>query len=290
MEITGHKKSSGHVEIDGLHYSLDELDVELKASSKIWEFGRVDQVDIQGDHLIRLLRDTHTLVFFSLGENKYGQAKIDGKRVMHGGRLHGKIDILPKGSEFSAAYVGGHFSATVMSIDSKLATLLPSAGDTLDLKPQTQLNDNFLRMMCEQFIHASDPLLQESLLMTLLVYMSRKSFEPQVSTGFNLGKKRKLIDYVEEHLENYISVSDLANEVGLSVFHFLRLFKTTFSITPYQYILQRRTTRAKILLTLTNESIEIISFKCGFNGGSQFSQTFSRIVGVTPSAFRKSLL
>lgn len=282
------KEKHGIVEISGLDYELDEQNVALKVESKIWKSGRIDQIDIEGNHLINLVRDTHTLVFFNQGENKHGHARIDGKRVLHGGRLHGKIDIMPRDSEFSAEYIGGHFSATVMSIDSTLSEIISGAGQTFELKPQTQLNDNFLRVMCEQFLYASDPLLQESLLLTLFIYMSRKSFEPQFSTGFNSAKKRKLIDYVEENLGNSISIGELANEVEFSVFHFLRLFKISFRVTPYQYILHWRIARAKKLLTHTDESIETIGFKCGFNGGSRFSQTFSRIAGVTPSAFRRS--
>ncbi|WMI97570.1 AraC family transcriptional regulator [Pseudomonas chlororaphis subsp. aurantiaca] len=276
----------GQFDLGGLRY---DLETTLEAESSIWDFGRVDKIQIQGDHLVQLKRDSHSLVFFSQGENQHGHARIDGKRVPHGGKLQGKIDIIPKGSEFTSTYRGGYFSAAVMSIEPRLAELLPSYQGVLEIKPYLQLNDNLMRMMCEQFIHVSDPLLQESMLMTLLVYMSRKSFEPQVGAGFNLARKTKLIDYVEEKLEGPISIGQLANEVGGSVFHFLRVFKLSFGITPYQYILQRRVERARILLSHTDHSIEIVGFKCGFSSSSKFSQTFSRIAGTSPSAFRKSL-
>lgn len=155
--------------------------------------------------------------------------------------------------------------------------------------PQTQVNDNFLRMMCEQFIHARDPLLRESLLLTLLVYLSRKPLEPTSMGGFNLGKRRRLIDYVEAHLERNISISDLAAQANCSVFHFVRLFRRSFDVTPYQYILQRRVERAKALLSCGSDSMERVASQCGFNSASQFSQTFSRIAGCSPSAFRKNL-
>lgn len=93
----------GTVDLGGLCYELDAL---LEIESQTWDFGRVDQIRIHGDHRVRLQRDTHSLVFFSEGENQFGQAHFDGRRVLHGGRLHGKIDVVPKGSEFCASYVG----------------------------------------------------------------------------------------------------------------------------------------------------------------------------------------
>ncbi|MBH3429138.1 helix-turn-helix domain-containing protein [Pseudomonas alkylphenolica] len=278
--------NGGRIDLEGLHY---ELEAPLQVSSQTWDFGRVDQIEIQGDHLIKLNRSTHSLVFFSQGENQFGQARVDGKIVPHGGRLRGKIDVLPKGSEFKAAYEGSMFCATVMSIDPRLAELLPSSDGRLDLKAQTQLNDNFIQMMCGQFTHASDPLLRESILMTLLVYMSRKPLTPQTTTGFNPIKKARLADYIEEHLQTKISVGSLAAIAAVSQFHFLRLFKQSFNVTPYQYILSRRIARAKILLAHTSDAIDSIGYECGFSSASQFSQAFSRCVGLSPSSFRKTL-
>lgn len=286
MEIQ--RTDEGEIDLAGIQY---ELDAKLESESSIWKFGRVDQITILGDHRINLQRDTHSLVFFRQGQNHEKFVSVDGKKIAHDSSpLAGKIDVLPKGSQYTSNYVGGTFSATVMSIDPSLADLLPSSDGVLDLIPQTQLSDNFLRMMCEQFIHASDPLLRESLLMTLLVYLSRKSMEPQVSSGFHSAKKRKLIEYVEDHLEHPISISDLANQAAVSTFHFLRLFKLSFGITPYQYILQRRVERAKVLLTHTDDRIDTVGYKSGFSSASQFSQTFSRVAGISPSAFKKSLI
>lgn len=280
------QSDEGLIDLLGLKY---EFDTPLRIESQTLDFGRIETIGFEGNHLVQIQRDTHSLVFFSDGENERGHARVDGKQIAHGGRLRGKIDVLPSGSEFSATYVGKGFKASLLSIDPRLAQYLPSLEGELDLKPRTQISDAFMRMMCEQFIHANDPLLKESLLMTLLVYMSRRPLEPQMATGFSAGKKKRLVDYVEDHLEQPISVSELAAEVGVSVFHFVRLFKLAFAVTPYQYILQRRVERARILLSHTTHSIEMVGFKCGFNSGSQFSQTFSRIVGQSPSAFKKSL-
>ncbi|WP_456022121.1 helix-turn-helix domain-containing protein [Pseudomonas protegens] len=275
----------GKVDIFGLNY---DLGVKLTTRTKLLDFGRTDQIVIHGDHLINFKRDTHhSLVFFREGENLNGEARLDGKRVSHRGRLKGKIDVMPAGAEFSADYIGDIFNATVLSIDPGLADLLPSSSGVLDFTPQMQLNDNFLQMMCEQFTQAHDPLLQESLLMTLLVYLSRTSLEPQTSTGLSICKKRILTDYVEEHLANSISIKKMSELVNVSTFHFSRLFKASFGASPYQYILKRRVERAKILLSHTTDRIEVIGFKCGFNGGSQFSQTFSRLTNMSPSAYRK---
>ncbi|MCK3838870.1 MULTISPECIES: AraC family transcriptional regulator [Pseudomonas] len=276
----------GVIDVSGLQF---ESDVAMRIESHVLGYARVETFALEGDHRVQIQRDIHSLVFFSQGENERGYARVNGRKIPHGGQLRKRIDVLPSGLEYSGAYVGKGLKASILSIDPRLSRCMPSLEGGLDLKLRTQLNDAFMWTIYEQFMHASDPLLKESLSMTLLIYISRKSLDTPVSTGFGAGRKRRLVDYVEEHLEQPISISELADEVGVSVFHFLRLFKLAFFITPYQYILQRRVERAKVLLSHTTYSIEMVGFKCGFNSGSQFSQTFSRAVGQSPSAFRKSL-
>jgi AraC-like DNA-binding protein len=59
---------------------------------------------------------------------------------------------------------------------------------------------------------------------------------------------QRVLDCIEAHLDDSLSIETLAAEAGLSVFHFVRTFSATFHVTPHQYVQARRAARAKSLL------------------------------------------
>lgn len=85
-----------------------------------------------------------------------------------------------------------------------------------------------------------------------------------------------------------IALADVAREVGLSPFHFLRLFACVVGITPHQYLVRSRLRRAAHLLAHDVHSITDIAFDVGFGDLSNFVRTFRRAAGVSPRAFRQS--
>jgi transcriptional regulator GlxA family with amidase domain len=99
---------------------------------------------------------------------------------------------------------------------------------------------------------------------------------------------RRVRDYVESHLRGNLSLETLAATSGLSMYHFLREFKRSQGVTPHHYLLQRRIERARELLTRTDLSMSEIAFACGFSDQSHFGRRFRELVGVPPSAFRRS--
>jgi AraC-like DNA-binding protein len=106
--------------------------------------------------------------------------------------------------------------------------------------------------------------------------------------GAMIGAKRfkPVIDYIESSLEQELSLYDLASIVGLSVFHFARAFKSTYGVAPYRYIVQRRITRAKTLLSTTDDTVTAIAFHVGFSSKSRFTQLFAKLTGSTPTQYR----
>ncbi|WP_245917788.1 helix-turn-helix transcriptional regulator [Alteribacillus bidgolensis] len=69
-------------------------------------------------------------------------------------------------------------------------------------------------------------------------------------------------------------MNDIASEVNLSPYYFLRVFKKSMGETPINYLIQLRLNEAKYLLHHTNLSIAEIAYKCGFNSESHFITTF----------------
>lgn len=92
--------------------------------------------------------------------------------------------------------------------------------------------------------------------------------------------------YIEKNYKSNLPLENIANHVGLSRYHFSRLFKQELSVSPHQYIISLRLKFAKQTLMDTTESIENIAFACGFSTPSHFIDCFKKNVGMTPFAFR----
>ncbi|ODN65875.1 Exoenzyme S synthesis regulatory protein ExsA [Methylobrevis pamukkalensis] len=99
----------------------------------------------------------------------------------------------------------------------------------------------------------------------------------------------RLLEFVEAHLEDDLSVEDLAKALDLSRFHFSRIFRTTTSQSPYQFLLERRIRRSTDLLRSSTLSIAEIATKCGFRSVPQFEEAFRRGIGVRPIRYRADL-
>jgi AraC family transcriptional regulator len=102
-------------------------------------------------------------------------------------------------------------------------------------------------------------------------------------------QQKRVANFIEEHLAERISLSMLANLVGLSPFHFVRSFKRSFGEPPHRYYTGRRIERAKVSLANPRVPITEVAFDVGFNGSSAFSTTFRRTTGQTPTDYRRSL-
>ena len=106
--------------------------------------------------------------------------------------------------------------------------------------------------------------------------------------GLSAGQIRLVVDYMESHLNEKTMIAELAKLVGLTRFHFIRSFKQSVGVPPHQFMIQRRVERAKEMLAERSNSIADVAACSGFNSSIQLSRAFRRVVGVTPSEFRRS--
>ena len=93
-------------------------------------------------------------------------------------------------------------------------------------------------------------------------------------------------EWIEAHAAEPVALDDVAREVGLGTFHFLRVFGSVFGVTPHQYLIGARLRRAAHLLVSTAQPITDIAYDVGFNDLSNFVRTFHATAGVSPRAFR----
>lgn len=109
---------------------------------------------------------------------------------------------------------------------------------------------------------------------------------PDLTANVGSVRFKRVVDFIEAHLESDIGLFELSALAGLSVRHFSHAFKAAAGMTPHRYILRRRIERAKNLLRTTGETIEAIAERVGFSNQRQFSRTFARLTGSMPSAYR----
>jgi AraC family transcriptional regulator len=92
--------------------------------------------------------------------------------------------------------------------------------------------------------------------------------------------------WIDAHAHQSLDLNRAARVVGLSAFHFLRLFAVVLGVTPHQYLVRSRLRRAARLLADDDRSITDVAFEVGFGDLSNFVRTFHRAAGVSPRRFR----
>lgn len=99
---------------------------------------------------------------------------------------------------------------------------------------------------------------------------------------------RRVLDCIEAHLDENLSIETLAAEAGLSVFHFVRSFSATFHATPHQYVQARRAARAKSLLARRTPP-SAAAAAAGLTDQSHLNRWFKRAYGVTPAQYQQQI-
>lgn len=99
-------------------------------------------------------------------------------------------------------------------------------------------------------------------------------------------KIKLVLNYINDHYSEDISINTLAELCEYSEYHFMRFFKKHIGLTCVQYINNLRLEKSSILLTSTNNAIMDISLEVGFDNLSYFNKLFKRKYNLTPKEFR----
>lgn len=137
----------------------------------------------------------------------------------------------------------------------------------------------------------ADRLYAEALADALAVHFLRRYAACRPPTGAGLSglskpKLRRTIAYIEAHLAQELSVTELAVVAQTSPAYFARLFRQATGQTPHQYVLRCRIEHAKRFLRETEWSITEIGHHVGFTDQSYFTAVFRKHVATTPKAYR----
>jgi len=168
---------------------------------------------------------------------------------------------------------------------------------TPQLREVSGEKDNVLSMLLEQLRseltarHRPSPLFVQSIAQSLAIHLVRTYTDPNAKGRDQRGglpsfKLRRVTELLEAHLDEEFSLDRLAREVGVSEFHFCRLFKKTTGFTPSRYFIRMRMEKARRLLRETTKNVIEVGLDVGYSSPSHFAQIFRREVGIPPSAYR----
>jgi transcriptional regulator GlxA family with amidase domain len=110
---------------------------------------------------------------------------------------------------------------------------------------------------------------------------------PPTAAGLPRENLQQVIDYINMHLDEDISLAQMANHLCMSQYHFARLFKQAMGVTFHVYLVGQRVGRAKQLLRQEEQlNILEIADQCGFANPSHLAKQFREHTGLTPRQFR----
>jgi AraC family transcriptional regulator len=160
----------------------------------------------------------------------------------------------------------------------------PTAANLLEILSREAVQDSAsARLFMEQAI---------DLLCTRLV-LGHSSLEalpaPTARRGLADWQVRRVTGFMRDNLDRQIGLDDLANLVNLSRFHFCTAFRRATGRTPHQWLTNLRIGRARELLADPAFSVTDVALAVGYETPSAFAASFRKIVGLSPSDYRRSL-
>jgi AraC family transcriptional regulator len=105
--------------------------------------------------------------------------------------------------------------------------------------------------------------------------------------GLPPARLQRVLEYIQAHLDQELSLAALARIAQMSPYYFSRLFKQSTGLSPHQYILHQRIAWATRLLVEPQLSVAEIAYRIGFASQAHFTTIFRRWMGTTPRQYRQ---
>ena len=248
--------------------------------------------------------DFHKMILFLSGHAAYC---VEGK---HYDLLPGDIVLVPQGCihrpeieerlpyERIVLYLSPEYLSRLSGMDCDLQQCFRQAQEQYRyvLRPKDRF-DAYARLFAalEQAVGDREfgaELLRQSIFSQLLIAVNRDSMQGKLLYLEAAGCDEKIVailQYLNVHLSQPISIDSLAQQFYLSKYHMMRRFRNETGFTIHNYLTEKRLQLAKQELS-AGQPAQNVCIHCGFQDYSAFSRAFKRRYGVSPGAIKRNIM
>lgn len=127
----------------------------------------------------------------------------------------------------------------------------------------------------------------DTILVSMIHSMGTAKFTEKIKGGLAPKVVFQVCDFIHANFNRQIFLSELSAIAQLSDYHFCRMFKENMAQTPQEYLMSVRIEEVKHLSATTKKALADIALQCGFSNQSHMGRYFKKLVGISPSEYRK---
>ncbi|QAA32387.1 helix-turn-helix domain-containing protein [Clostridium manihotivorum] len=224
-----------------------------------------------------------------------GEGIMINSNVLHQIKPYNNSDCMMFSIDFDPVFLGG----TEQSVIEKkyLAPIIENSNlKYISLKPEEQWQKNILTLIKAVFTlshekpYGYELEMRNNLSMVWLHLIREIKADSLISEQIiskDDNRVKLSMEYIHEKYTSNILLEDIAMAANISKSECCRSFKRILKITPFEYLMEYRVSKAAELLLKTEESITNIALEVGFNGISYFAKVFKKYRNCSPSEYRK---
>jgi len=241
-------------------------------------------------------QDCHTLIVHLHGRMRRLETHIEGAGSYRGPVRPGDIWLIPAQRHYRGQVAEAAISYAELKFDGAALAVLAGNGDA-SLQPRMRHRDPLVHALIARLAALSTRqddlscMLRESLAASLALHLlhsqgNATSSHDERSSALAPAKRRRLEDHILSHLDQRLTLRELARVAELGEHQLIPAFRRSFGATPMQFVIAQRLELARALLTSTRQDITSIALASGFSSHSHLSTTFRQHHGLTPRQYR----
>jgi AraC-like DNA-binding protein len=161
---------------------------------------------------------------------------------------------------------------------------LPRSVMVTDSKVNSRIGEVLHKTTATEWIYERQYLSTLTMAAFNAMYCERHGiFAPKAQ--LSAGQIVRIAEFVRHSLHHDVHLRQMANEANLSEFHFSRMFRNTFGISPYQFVLKMKIERAKGIMASYPKSLSQIAHSLHFTDQAHFTNVFKKITGLRPTEY-----
>jgi len=218
-----------------------------------------------------------------------------GRVERPGTRLHGQFCVVPAGSStrwtLTAPATSLLLRLSPELLQETAEAMAVGACDTA-LAPSIHIRDaqveriGWMMQAEERDAHPGGRLFADSLAAALaarLLVLQTRRAAPALARALPAWRLRRVIEYIEAHLDEDLTLPELAAIAGYSLSHFKPLFRQATGLPAHRFVMERRVERARLRLLEGKLSLTAIAAEAGFAHAGHMARCVRRVLGASPS-------